>query len=134
VKFSNSHGSVTLHVEQNIVIAKFSGCVSLDLMQQFEKGIVELTAPIKAQPWGYISDSSSVIAATPDAEQYIVNVSYKMRANNCILSAFVITQAIAKNQTQRILKNSGVKSDLSKRFFDNPDQAKEFIKAALSKT
>ncbi|AZN32338.1 hypothetical protein [Pseudoalteromonas sp. Xi13] len=132
MKYKNKHAEVTLSVEGNIVIAQFSGNLDLELLANFKTALFDKVAEFEGKQWGYISDSSCVLAATPDAEQEMVAISTHMQHTNCLISAFVLTSPIAISQMQRIMQNAKRDVDFNQCLFDNLDAAKRFISSQLN--
>lgn len=132
MKYKNKHAEVTLSVEGNIVIAQFSGNLDLELLANFKTALFDKVAEFEGKQWGYISDSSCVLAATPDAEQEMVAISTHMQHTNCLISAFVLTSPIAISQMQRIMQNAKREVDFNQCLFDNLDAAKRFISSQLN--
>lgn len=134
MKFKNKYGSYKLHVEGSIVIAQFKGSLNPELLNHFNATLLETIAPFKHLPWDYISDSPDVVAATPDAEKNMIDVSQTMGKNNCLISAFVLTSPIALRQIQRIMHGSGRDAHLQDCLFDDLQQAKSFVNKILTST
>ncbi len=132
MKYKNKHAEVTLSVEGNIIIAQFSGNLDLELLANFKAALFDKVAEFEGKQWGYISDSSCVLAATPDAEQEMVAISTHMQHTNCLISAFVLTSPIAISQMQRIMQNAKRDVDFNQCLFDNLDAAKRFISSQLN--
>ena len=132
MKYKNKHAEVTLSVEGNIIIAQFSGNLDLELLANFKTALFDKVAEFEGKQWGYISDSSCVLAATPDAEQEMVAISTQMQHTNCLISAFVLTSPIAISQMQRIMQNAKRDVDFNQCLFDNLDAAKRFISSQLN--
>ncbi len=132
MKYKNKHAEVTLSVEGNIIIAQFSGNLDLELLANFKTALFDKVAEFEGKQWGYISDSSCVLAATPDAEQEMVAISTHMQHTNCLISAFVLTSPIAISQMQRIMQNAKREVDFNQCLFDNLDAAKRFISSQLN--
>ena len=132
MKYKNKHAEVTLFVEGNIIIAQFSGNLDLELLANFKAALFDKVAEFEGKQWGYISDSSCVLAATPDAEQEMVAISTHMQHTNCLISAFVLTSPIAISQMQRIMQNAKRDVDFNQCLFDNLDAAKRFISSQLN--
>ena len=132
MKYKNKHAEVTLSVEGNIIIAQFSGNLDLELLANFKAALFDKVAEFEGKQWGYISDSSCVLAATPDAEQEMVAISTQMQHTNCLISAFVLTSPIAISQMQRIMQNAKRDVDFNQCLFDNLDAAKRFISSQLN--
>lgn len=132
MKYKNKHAEVTLSVEGNIIIAQFSGNLDLELLANFKAALFDTVAEFEGKQWGYISDSSCVLAATPDAEQEMVAISTQMQHTNCLISAFVLTSPIAISQMQRIMRNAKRDVDFNQCLFDNLDAAKRFISSQLN--
>ncbi|HBW97760.1 MULTISPECIES: hypothetical protein [Pseudoalteromonas] len=132
MKYKNKHAEVTLSVEGNIIIAQFSGNLDLELLANFKTALFDKVAEFEGKQWGYISDSSCVLAATPDAEQEMVAISTHMQHTNCLISAFVLTSPIAISQMQRIMQNAKRDVDFNQCLFDNLDAAKRFISSQLN--
>ncbi|TMO04922.1 hypothetical protein CWB60_14775 [Pseudoalteromonas sp. S327] len=132
MKYKNKHAEVTLSFEGNIIIAQFSGNLDLELLANFKAALFDKVAEFEGKQWGYISDSSCVLAATPDAEQEMVAISTHMQHTNCLISAFVLTSPIAISQMQRIMQNAKRDVDFNQCLFDNLDAAKRFISSQLN--
>ena len=66
--YKEANGSLKLELRDNLVFATFSGAITAEIMDYFLNGIDEVVKPLKGAPWGYISDSRQVEAATPDSE------------------------------------------------------------------
>ncbi|MBB1277108.1 MULTISPECIES: hypothetical protein [unclassified Pseudoalteromonas] len=127
MEYKNENGHVNLSLENNIVIAQFSGNLELELLSNFKTALFETIQSFKGEKWGYISDSSNVVAATPQAEQEMVAISHSMQQNNCLISAFVLTSPIAISQMQRIMQNAKRDVTFKDCLFDNLESAKHFI-------
>lgn len=132
LEFKNNYGSYSFYVEGNIVIAQFKGNLNPELLNHFKAALLDTIATFKHQPWGYISHSPDVVAATPDAEKNMIDVSQTMGINNCIMSAFILTSPIAIRQLQRIMHSSGRDAYLQECLFDDLPSAKAFIKSQLT--
>jgi hypothetical protein len=125
--FKNKYGQVSLYTENNVVIAHFSGYITSGLLRAFKIELCEKIKSLKNQPWAYISDSFDVLAATPEAEKEMIDISHLMKANNCLSSAFVLTSAIAINQMKRILECAKRNVNFSECIFTDLDSAKQFV-------
>ena len=132
LEFKNNYGSYHLCVEDDIVIAQFEGNLNPQLLNHFKAALLNTIEPFKHLPWGYISHSPQVVAATPDAEKNMVDVSQTMGANNCLISAFVLSSPIAIRQLQRIMHSSGRDAHLQDCLFNDLPSAKAFIKSQLT--
>ncbi|WP_338364670.1 hypothetical protein [uncultured Pseudoalteromonas sp.] len=132
MKYKTKHAEVTLSVEGNIVIAQFSGNLDLELLVNFKTALFETVSRFDGKQWGYISDSSCVLAATPEAEQEMVSISTQMQHTNCLISAFVLTSSIAISQMQRIMQNAKREVNFEECLFNNLDDAKRFISSQLN--
>lgn len=127
MKFENNYGSYSLRVEGNIAIGQFKGNLNPQLLNHFKAALLNTIEPFKHLPWGYISHSPEVIAATPDAEKNMIDVSQTMGINNCLISAFVLTSPIAIRQLQRIMHSSGRDAHLQECLFADLQSAKKFV-------
>ncbi|GAA60482.1 hypothetical protein P20652_2348 [Pseudoalteromonas sp. BSi20652] len=125
--FKNQYGQVSLIIENNVVIAHFKGYVTAGLLNAFKAELFETIKSFKGEPWAYISDSLDVLAATPEAEREMIDISRVMAENNCLTSAFVLTSAIAINQMKRILLCAKRNVNFSGSLFTDLDSAKQFI-------
>ncbi|MEL0634848.1 hypothetical protein V6237_18970 [Pseudoalteromonas carrageenovora] len=132
MEYKNKHGQVSLHTENNIIIAKFSGYVTSGLLRVFKAELCAAIELLKCEHWAYISDSFAVLAATPEAEQEMTNISHLMHANNCIASAFVLSSAIAINQMNRILNCAGKNANINDYLFTDLESAKLYISNSLN--
>ncbi|MFT6790304.1 MAG: hypothetical protein ACJAVX_003707 [Pseudoalteromonas rhizosphaerae] len=132
MKFSNKHGQVSLHREQNIIIANFCGNLNASLVTSFSNCLFEQVSQLANKPWGYISDSQNLLAATPQAEQQLTVLASAMVRNGCIASAYIFDSAIVINQMQRIIHNAGLSVDVSHRLFKCLVQAKTFVHQTMN--
>lgn len=133
MEFKNKYGQVSLCTENNIIIAHFSGYVTSELLRAFKAELCVAVQPLKSKPWAYISDSLSVLAATPEAEQEMMKISRLMHANNCFGSAFILTSAIAIDQMKRVLNCVKRNVNINDYLFTDLDSAKLFISNNLNK-
>ena len=95
----------------------------------------ELTTKIKAlsgSPWGYISNSLTLEAATPEAEKNFIDLTIHMVKEGCIASAYILGSTLVTNQMQRIVKNSGLELDIRDYIFNNVIEAKSYINAMMT--
>lgn len=132
MKFSNKHGQVSLHREQNIIIADFCGNLNASLVTAFSNGLFEQVSQLANKPWGYISNSQNLLAATPQAEQQLTLLVSAMVRNGCIASAYIFDSAIVINQMQRIIHNAGLSVDIRHRLFKCLAQAKTFVNQTMA--
>ncbi|MGO2371194.1 MAG: hypothetical protein ACTH5C_02365 [Pseudoalteromonas prydzensis] len=132
MKFSNKHGQVSLHREQNIIIADFCGNLNASLVTAFSNGLFEQVSQLANKPWGYISNSQNLLAATPQAEQQLTLLASAMVRNGCIASAYIFDSAIVINQMQRIIHNAALSVDIRHRLFKCLAQAKTFVNQTMA--
>ncbi len=126
---NNDYGNVNFSVDNNIIVAEFSGSIDTDLLSTFGERLISTTTQFNSKPWGYISDSRNVLAATPEAELLLTKIGQKMQSANCIISAFVMTSAIAISQMSRVLQSVG--RDSSKCIFSDITSAKQYVSEHL---
>lgn len=127
MELKNKYGQVTLQHESNIIIARFSGNINESLVRDFSKELLKRVTMFAGTPWGYISDSFSAQAATPDAEKSFINLTTHMIREGCIASAYVLGSTLITNQMQRILKNAGLDLDINSCLFNTLEEAKSYI-------
>ena len=121
----NDYGNVNFYVDNNIIVAEFSGSIDTYILSVYGEKIINTTAQFNGNPWGYISDSRKVLAATPEAELLLTKIGKKMQAANCFISAYVMTSAIAISQMSRVLNSVG--RDGTKCIFSEVESAKQYV-------
>ncbi|MBE0378836.1 hypothetical protein [Pseudoalteromonas prydzensis] len=132
MKFINKYGQVSLHSEQNIIIADFCGNLNASLATAFANGLSTQVAQFANKPWGYISHSQTLLAATPQAEQQLTSLTSAMARNGCVASAYIFDSSIVINQMQRILDNAGLDMDIRPCLFNSLAQAKAFVSNTMT--
>ncbi|CAM3694725.1 MULTISPECIES: hypothetical protein [Pseudoalteromonas] len=132
MKFINKYGQVSLQCEQNIIIADFSGNVNASLVSAFANSLLTQVAQFANKPWGYISNSQTLLAATPQAEQQLTLLTSAMVHKGCIASAYIFDSSIVINQMQRILDNAGLNMDIRPCLFNSLAQAKAFVNKTMT--
>jgi len=131
LKFKELCGELTMTIDDNVVIAQFSGAIDTKLAQHFIGSVEALVAPLNGQVWGYVSCSESVDAATPDAEALFVSAVGRYVQLGCRASAFVLTSPIAIRQMDRVLKRAGLEDGLTDRLFPSKQEAIKRVKQLL---
>ena len=120
-----------MQCEQNIIIANFCGNLNASLVTAFANGLFSQVAQFANNPWGYISNSHDLLAATPQAEQQLTQLTSAMARKGCIVSAYIFDSPIVINQMQRILINAGINIDIRPCLFNGLAQAKSFVNKAI---
>jgi hypothetical protein len=125
--YQNKFGSIKIAFDNNIMITEFTGPVSASLVDYLIKTTDTLFENIEIKPWGYISHSTEVEAATPDGYKLLVEAAKKMGLYGCVKSAYVLTSPIAIAQTEHLRVACGVTAPITDVLFDELEQAKQFI-------
>ncbi len=133
MEFKNKYGHVTLQHKNNIITASFAGNINERLANEFSHQLLTCVKQFAGAPWGYISNSFSVQAATPDAEKSFVNLTTNMFKEGCIASAYILGSTLAINQMQRVLNNAGLNHlNIHDYLFNSLDEAKLYIEKMIT--
>ncbi|MDP2633695.1 MAG: hypothetical protein ACPG5Z_11950 [Pseudoalteromonas sp.] len=132
MEFKNQYGHVKLHHESNILIASFTGYINERLVVELSNAMLQRAKSFAGAPWGYISNSKNVQAATPEAEASFVALTKNMIKDGCIASAFIFDSSLIINQMQRVFKNAGLDFNIHNMLFSNLEEAKSFIEQKIT--
>ncbi|MCQ8876922.1 hypothetical protein NQT69_02590 [Pseudoalteromonas shioyasakiensis] len=132
MEFKNKYGQVSLQHESNIIIAHFTGYINERLVNDFSQALINRVKIFAGTPWGYISNSLSVQAATPEAEKGFINLTSHMIKEGCIASAYVLGSTLVTNQMQRVLHSADVNLDIQDYLFNSLDEAKSYIEKIMT--
>ena len=128
-EFKNSSGHYRFSVEDNIVHAQFFGALNESLITAFAKEILIETESLMM--WGYISDSTSVTAATPQAQEMMIKLAPKMKDDGCVATAYLIKSAVARFQLSQIHQTLGYDGNIQ-RIFDSFTEAHAHVSSVLN--
>lgn len=121
-----------IEMNDNIMTAKFSGALDRKVAVAFKRAITELSLPLNGAKWGYLSLSKEGQAATPEAEELLVECVKLSWQLGCVEGAYVLGSNLAIMQMDRILQKAGLATGAKGKIFDNADQAKLSIEKVLS--
>lgn len=131
-KYTTSAGALTLDVEGDVVIARFSGNVCTRIARYFVSKISDCAKQIDEQNWGYISYSKDVIAATPEAFELFVDAGHEFRRCGAVCDAYVLLSPIAIHQMDKVRKRLGIPQPIEQALFPDIEQAKVYIQQVLA--
>ncbi|MDU0114363.1 hypothetical protein RT723_15460 [Psychrosphaera aquimarina] len=129
--YKNQFGSVSLTIEDNIMVAQFKGAISSGIVSYFIKASEVALTKIKTPHWGYVSYSEQADAATPDALKELFIVGQNFHNAGCVKSAYVLKSAIAISQVKKLRDSINVTEPLSDVLFDELEDAKQFVSEYL---
>lgn len=133
MEFKNKYGHVTLQHKNNIITASFAGNINDRLVNDFSNALLNRVKTFAGSPWGYISNSFSAQAATPEAEKSFVKLTTHMFNEGCIASAYILGSTLAINQMQRVLNNAGLNHlNIHDYLFNSLDEAKLYIEKMIT--
>ena len=130
--YKAKYGSMSVSLEGNIVYGKFSGALSCSITKRLKQVISEIIAPLAGKPWGYISYSESAEAATPSAEEDLVQCVILFHELGCKTSAYILSSPIAKDQLKRVRIAAGAPQPIDEILFDDIESAEKYIQSTLS--
>lgn len=131
-EYKTINGELIIKRENNIVIAKFSGALDKKIALFYQQSLPELTKPLKGKHWGYLSVSQNVDAATPEAEDIMVQAVQLGISLGCVGSAFVLSTHLAIAQTDRMLKKAGLEQGITGKTFSTEAEARDYLKLQLA--
>lgn len=132
-EYQTINGNLRIKRIENVVIAEFSGAVDRKIIGYFDAAIKELLTPIAGQAWGYVSCSKDCQAATPEAEEMLIQSTLSGWQMGCVTGAYVLDSKVAINQTDRVLKRAGLESGLEDKLFEDLSQAMSYVREQLIK-
>ncbi|WP_404340382.1 hypothetical protein [Pseudoalteromonas mariniglutinosa] len=132
MEFKNNYGTVSITVEDNIIIAEFSGNLNISLVNAFADSLHHYLTPLSGEPWCYIANCSTLLAATPEAEAGFTSLVKKVKEQNCIASAYIFSSALVFNQMKRILAKAESQVQLLDCLFNDVDSAKNYVTNQLN--
>lgn len=112
--------------------AKFSGALDGKVAIAFKRALIELTAPLKGKSWGYLSLSEEGEAATPEAEELLVECIQLCWSLGCVEGAYVLGSNLVIAQIDRVFKKAGLPTGVQGKVFDTEEEAKLRIEQVLS--
>lgn len=131
-EYKTIHGEFTLELHNNILTAKFSGALNIKTAVAFKRAISELAGPLNGAKWGYLSLSEQGQAATPDAEELLVECVQLCWSLGCIAGAYVLGSNLAITQLDRVFKKAGLASGAEGKVFATAEDAKRSIEQSLA--
>jgi len=131
LELKNKYGHVSLQVESNIIISNFNGSINESLVLDFSKAILSQAKIFAGSPWAYISNSLSVQAATPGAEERFICLTKDMVKKGCVASAYILDSTVAINQMQRVLNRAGLYHNIHDLLFTNMEEALSFVEQKM---
>lgn len=123
--YKEANGSLTLELRDNLVFATFSGAITAEIMAYFINGIADVVKPLQGAPWGYISDSRTVEAATPDSEDNLFKAAVKSVSLGCVAGTYVTSSIVMIDQMDKVLKRNGMPEGIEGRVYSTLEDAQE---------
>ncbi|MFY8275154.1 hypothetical protein AAEU32_13595 [Pseudoalteromonas sp. SSDWG2] len=131
-KYSCANGAYQLKLMDKVIVGEFSGAINERMMASFVEQIAQMVQEHNLSQWGYIGDSLNVPAATPEAQQHMVDIGNFMYSKGCKAIAFVLHSPIAINQLDKIRKQMGRTNDTRDIIFDNLDDALVYVNSFIT--
>lgn len=133
IKYKDKYGRFDLFKKQNYIEAHIEGACDMTMINALREGLVELAATFNNTPWGYVSLSPNVDAATQGGEDAIFAMTLELMAKGCIVDSYYLTSPLAIAQTKRVREKAGITSDFNLVLFNNPQDARTFTESYLAK-
>lgn len=131
-EYKTINGELSIELQHNIITAKFSGALDAKLTLAFKRALLELTPSLNGQKWGYLSLSQQSLAATPEAEDILVECMQLCWSLGCVVAAYVLGSNLAVDQLDRVCRKAGLQTGAEGKVFDSPEQGKLHIEQTLS--
>lgn len=132
MEFRHSNGILKIEQRGNIVVARFKGAINARMAEFLIQGFEKLVNSGLQAPWGYVSDSIGIHAATPDAVPLLIKSVQYCIAHGCVSSAYVSDSVVAVDQMDKVLKASGLRDGIVDKVFDSQAQAEDYVLATIS--
>lgn len=132
MEFFNQYGQVNISQQKDTIICSFRGSLNERLVDSYTTGLSSLIKNFHGKEWAYVCDAKMVVAATPEAEKKLVNMTELARENNCIASAFIFASNLAINQMQRVLNKASSGQNLTDILFNDLPAALDYVSQVLN--
>ena len=133
IVYKDKYGRFDLFKKQNYIEAHIEGACNMTLINALQDGLVELAAAFIDMPWGYVSLSPNVDAATQDGEDAILAMMLALMKKGCVIDSYYLTSPLAIAQTKRVREGANITSDFNLVLFNSPQAARNFAESYLEK-
>jgi len=130
-QYQTINGELEVTLEGNLLIARFVKAVDKKIMTAFLQILKDLIATLDGQKWGYISLSQDAEAATPEAEEVLVEAMQTGWALGCVAGGYILGSNMVITQMDRVLKKAGLETGLEGKVFADLEQAKSSVSERL---
>lgn len=131
-EYKTINGELIIKREKNVIVAEFIGALDLKIAMAFKNALVELTKLLQGQKWGYLSLSTRNDAATPEAEEVLVECLQLAWSLGCVTGAYVLKTNLTIDQVDRMLKKAGLETGIKGKVFNTAEEARRSINTFLS--
>ena len=133
IRYEDRNGSVVVRRSHKILHAEFSGACSAKIARAFYNACVQFIPEFKGATWGYLSDSISYDAATPEAESIFEQAYTFCLKHGCVAEAYCNNSPVGRAQIARIRSACGIAGDMQSITFATPAEAKASLEEKLEK-
>ncbi|WP_041713220.1 hypothetical protein [Paraglaciecola sp. T6c] len=121
--YSTASGSYSFEVSSNVVMCTFNGACCDQIAQRYLATLCKIVSDFNGEPWAYLGNAQLHLAATPQAEQYLLECFVMSVKNNCIGDAYCLTSAVGISQLKSIRQKAGLTATLEERMFGSQQSA-----------
>jgi hypothetical protein len=125
--FKDKNGAVELYKRGPIIVVILSGACGTDVINYYAKKLKKLAQTFHGQPWAYLCNGKDFQAATPEAQQIIVEAYNSSHKLGCHFEAYCSDSYVGKAQTQQIMRDCGNPTDIEQVLFENVQLAETFL-------
>ncbi len=131
-EYKTINGELIIKREENVIVAEFIGTLDLKIAIAFKNALLELTKPLQGQKWAYLSLSPRNDAATPEAEEVLVECLQLAWSLGCVAGAYVLKTNLTIDQVDRMLKKAGLATGIQGKIFNSAEEARQSVNNALT--
>lgn len=117
------HGSLTCHIQDNILFIEGIGPWNLEAVEQANKKYLALMETLYGNPWGKVVVLTGDPIYIPNAADYLVKSIRQDRINGCVATSIVVEQSNTPEFAKRHISHIHNQANDIFRFFSNKDEA-----------
>ena len=129
--YQRVHGSVSIELQDRILILHAEGPANADLIQQYQRDVKHYRELLRGEPWGNLVVFYNEPLFPPDARELMYQSIQRSRESGMAAVAVVLSDVNSPLTVRHFWDAIYTHVDMPHEFFDSQDQACEWLKTFL---
>jgi len=131
VMTTDSNGSYTIEIEDNILVVDANGLFDEDMAKNYDQDMRKLVDKMVGQPWGSLVTYYGNSVFTPEAEETLIEMTKYRVQYGMIANATVIVNSAHADLQQMQLRRIYQASNITFHVFSDINSAREWLSSFL---